>query len=185
MNDPWLRRNLEQLHTASYGWAVCCCGRNHGQADEVLQRTYLKVLDGSARFDGSGDFKTWLFAVIRRTAADERRWNALSWRRLIRYAVDVPIRTTGSCEGEMEGQLQLRQLFANALSQLPSRQRELLHLVFYENMTVEEAAAVMAISVGAARQHYARGKNNIRNFVEFEPGDEPRARQSGATNFVW
>jgi RNA polymerase sigma-70 factor, ECF subfamily len=39
----------------------------------VLQTVYLKVLMGKARYNGKSSFKTWLFAVIRRTAADERR----------------------------------------------------------------------------------------------------------------
>jgi DNA-directed RNA polymerase specialized sigma24 family protein len=34
---------------------------------------YLKILQGRARYRDGAAFKTWLFAVIRLTAADERR----------------------------------------------------------------------------------------------------------------
>ena len=61
---------LEQLHHASYGWALCCCGRDRVMAEDVLQTAYWKVIDGRARYGARSSFKTWLFAVIRKTAAE-------------------------------------------------------------------------------------------------------------------
>src|SRR5215471_6109803 len=81
MTDSELRTALETHHSESYGWALSCCARSSVEAESVLQTVYLKVLMGKARYEGKSSFKTWLFAVIRRTAADERRRNIL--RRLL------------------------------------------------------------------------------------------------------
>src|ERR1700687_4569203 len=73
MDDVELRLQLERVHADCFGWAMSCCGRNRDDAEEVLQTVYLSVLDGRARYDARSSFRTWIFGVIRRTAASERR----------------------------------------------------------------------------------------------------------------
>jgi RNA polymerase sigma factor (sigma-70 family) len=58
-----------------------------------------------------------------------------------------------------------------ALAQLPGRQREILHLVFYQDMSIAEAAEVTEIGVGSARTHYERGKARLRAILEDRRND--------------
>jgi RNA polymerase sigma-70 factor (ECF subfamily) len=51
------------------------------------------------------------------------------------------------------------------LRALPGRQRQVLHLVFHEDLTVEAAAGVRGVTVGSARTHYARGKARLRELL--------------------
>src|SRR5438128_7373584 len=68
-----LERELDQLHPAAFGWALACCAGDRAAAEDALQASYLKILDGRARFDGRASFRTWLFSVVRYTAAGQRR----------------------------------------------------------------------------------------------------------------
>ena len=86
METEELKALLEQHHASSFGWAMACCRRDHAEAEDVLQIVYLKVLDGKARFNGASSFKTWLFAVIRKTASDQRRKNLLRGLTMLRAA---------------------------------------------------------------------------------------------------
>src|SRR2546423_518567 len=86
MDSSELHLRLERCRRESYGWALCCCSRDAAEAENVLQSVYLKILEGKARFDGRAAFKTWLFAVIRKTAAEARRRKLFRSLRLVGYA---------------------------------------------------------------------------------------------------
>ncbi len=160
MDDVELRRQLERVHADCFGWAMACCGRDPDDAGEVLQTVYLKVLDGRARYDGRSSFRTWLFGVIRRTAASERRKAWLRGLLLKREADGLGPEAPAPPDAQIERDSRCRSLH-NALAHLAPRQHEVLQLVFYHELTVEDSAAVMGISIGSARTHYARGKARL------------------------
>jgi RNA polymerase sigma-70 factor (ECF subfamily) len=165
MHDADIRTDLETCHASAYGWALACTNRDPAEAEEVLQTVYVKVLEGKARFRGESTFRTWLFSLIRLTAADRRRRHVLA--RL--FAVRLAERRVEPAFEQPEERLfrdETRAVFLRALGALSRRQREALDLVFYHDMSVEEAAAVMRVTVGAARQHYERGKRRLRQVLE-------------------
>ena len=173
-----LNAQLERLHAESFGWALCCCRRDRHRAEEVLQQVYLKVLSGKARHRGEGSFKTWLFAVIRLTARDEARRHWLAQFRFTRFARSAEPEPQASAHGDDE-----TAGLVDALDTLPPRQRETLHLVFYQELSIAQAAEVMRISVGSARTHYERGKAAIRQTLsqqkifDKDSHHEPRRQQ--------
>src|SRR5689334_16388400 len=162
-----LKAELETLHQASFGWALNCCAYDRADAEEVLQTVYLKILQGKAIYRGESKLRTWLFAVIRKTAITERRKQVL--RSLITIN-DTDNRQGSQPEIEFE-RSEMQQRFQQALSGLPGRQRETLHLVFYQDLSLSEAAEVMNISIGSARRHYERGKKRLREVLDREGVD--------------
>lgn len=156
---------LESHHEAAYGWALSCCASHPGDAADVLQSTYQKILQGRARYKGVSSFRTWLFAVIRNTAAEERRKRWIRSLRLDKFARE---RENEPAQEESSEQLEGSErtnLLRDALAKLPRRQREVLHLVFYQELTVEAAAEIMHVSIGSARTHYARGKQRLASLL--------------------
>ncbi len=157
-----VKQSLEELHPASFAWSVTCCHGNRGEAEEVLQASYLKVLEGRARFGGRSSLKTWFFSVVRRTALERRRRQRVRQALLLGWAGretstggNAPDPHADAARTERSSRI------LDALACLSSRQRQILELVFYQDLTVAEAAAVLGVSLGSARTHYARGKKNL------------------------
>ena len=177
MDSSELRANLEKYHSESYGWALSCCAHNHAEAEGVLQTVYLKVLEGKARFDGRAAFRTWLFAVIRRTALDERRRHWLRGFGLLKYVEHGARAASVASPDDAVYQAEMQTLLRRVLADLPKRQREVLQLVFYHDLSLAEAAEVMSVSLGSARTHYERGKKQLRQWLKKEQvSDEARRR---------
>jgi RNA polymerase sigma-70 factor (ECF subfamily) len=157
-----LEAALEALHEVSFGWARSCC---HGDADDaadVLQTAYAKVLSGAAKFGGRSAFKTWFFGVIRLTALERSRGGA---RQLVLDAGDPLDATTSAPADVAYIEAEDGHALRRALDQLPARQHEVLHLVFYQDMSIAEAALVMGVSLGSARTHYERAKQRLRTLL--------------------
>jgi RNA polymerase sigma factor (sigma-70 family) len=159
-----LVKEIERLHESAFGWARACCDGRSEEAEDVLQTTYLKILDGRAVFEGRSAVRTWLFGVIRRTAAEHRRrWVARRLRSLRESG--NPAGPAPASPDDILASSDEAQHLNRALVQLSRRQRQVLHLVFYEDLTVEQAADVMDVSVGSARAHYHRGKERVRRLL--------------------
>lgn len=170
MEPADLRDALAELHPASRGWALACCGRDASAAADVLQEAYWKVLEGKARFDGRSALKTWFFSVIRLTAMEQRR-SVLRWFGRSAPSEDrEPPASSSAKPDRAREKSETASRLSRALAALAPRQREVLHLVFYEELSVADAAAVMGVTVGSARQHYDRGKTRLKELL----GDERR-----------
>jgi RNA polymerase sigma-70 factor (ECF subfamily) len=165
MSRVELEQELSRLHAAAFGWALFCCDGHRARAEDALQASYLKILDGRARFAGRSSFRTWLFGLVRWTAAEEgrrgglRRWWPLS-------SAGDPVECGGSDPADRLVRSEESRRLEGALADLPRRQREVLHLVFYQELTIAAAAELLGIGVGTARTHYERGKAALRHVLE-------------------
>lgn len=160
--DP-IREQLAELNDSAFGWAMVCCHRDRDVAVEVLHKAYCRILGGDAEFKGKAKFSTWVFGVIRNIAREETRRQQRDRERFQQnFELAADAYAFIHRDEQSSEQKELASRLRTAMQELSDRQRELLHLTFYQDMTVEQAAEVLQISVGSARQHYHRAKAALR-----------------------
>ncbi len=164
MDHGDLRAMLAAAHLDARAWAVRCSGDRPDDADDLLQGVYVAVLEGKARYDGRSAFRTWLYGVIRISAANRRRRLWLHRLLLERHGNRVAPTAPPPADHSAERASRASRLRA-AVGRLSVRQREMVELVFYHELTVEEAAGVLGLALGTARTHFARGKARLATML--------------------
>src|SRR5262249_50274278 len=76
---------------------------------------------------------------------------------------------------------EMRILLQQTLARMPNRQREILQLVFYHELSLSEAAAVLGIGLGSTRRHYDRGKKKLRQLLEEATAHHAMGREENFT----
>ena len=127
--------------------------------------SYVGVLENGLRFGGQSTLKTWLFGVIRNKARARMRRDRVRALLGLRHASRIDGPQPAILPDDDVVATERRERTRHALGQLARRQREVLLLVFYHDLTIEDAAKVMRVSLGSARVHYQRGKHKLASLL--------------------
>lgn len=154
-NNPNVPRSaLQAIHTDVFGWALSRCNYERATAEDLVQQAYVELLSGNARFDNKSTLKTFVFSVVQNLARSR-------YRRLVTRLRFVQQSAPTEASEESDTAEDLSHVW-QAVRNLPARQRDIIELVFCRELTIEQAAMVMGVSVGTGRVHYDRAKKALR-----------------------
>ena len=157
-----LRHHIEALHADAFRWALHQAG-DRQLAEDALQAAYEALLSGAASCREPEAFKSFFFGVVRNKVRALRRrqtfsrFVALDFNALQKRPAPPP-----SSSGADPRVAAVQQ----ALLTLSPRQRDLIELVFYHELTLDEAARTLGINPGTARTHYDRAKRALRTHLD-------------------
>lgn len=144
------------------------------RVEDLSQETFLRVFRARQRYQPTAAFRTWLFTIATRLCLNDLR----SRRR--EKKVIAPISGAGSGEETAqdflehlpdpspegaEGALERRELEAavdRAIAELPPQQRAAILLLRFEELSYQEIAEVLGISVMALKSLVHRGRERLR-----------------------
>jgi RNA polymerase sigma-70 factor (ECF subfamily) len=138
-------------------YLVRVAGSNH-VAEELLQQTWLSVLEHIDKFDAtssSGGFKAWLFRIATNKANDT--WRSRGREKVAKAGLKLVTDEEGpDASQRMEGSEQEEKL-RRAIGQLPENQRQVLLLRYYSEMKFVEIAQMLGCPLNTAlgRMHKA------------------------------
>lgn len=152
-----------------YRYFLRQCG-HAGQADELYQDVFMRVIGAAASYEASARFTTWLFRIAHNRLVDH-------WRKMGREPVD-PI-ADGEDDGAFdppapetavpERQAANKQLGAAllaALAELPEVQREAFLLAEEGGLTLEEIAAIAGVGRETIKSRLRYATAKLRNKLE-------------------
>ena len=136
--------------------------REPATADDLLQRTFLKLHGARASYRPGAPLRPWLFTIAARVRLDELRSrlhlpDSCDEETLARAAEErgEPARPDGE-HADLVARVRA------AVDALPEAQRVVVHLHRYEGMSFGEIARVLATSEGAVKQRAFRAYARLR-----------------------
>jgi RNA polymerase sigma-70 factor (ECF subfamily) len=128
-------------------------------ADDIVSDTFLTAFRRRGRYDPShADARPWLYGITARLISRHRRVEIRFYRALVRSGVDEIAEPYAE---RVDDRVAAQQVgLAAALAQLSHRDREVLLLVAWAEMSYEDVARALDIPVGTvkSRLHRARAK---------------------------
>ncbi len=139
-------------------------GQGPGDADDIAQDAFLRVWLYARQWRADGArFSTWLYRVVVNLCIDRgRRPAPLPLDGVADMADTAPV---------APGLIQRRQrarMVADAVAALPATQRQAVHLCYFEERSNAEAAARMAVSVGALQSLLVRGRRALKRQLDMD-----------------
>jgi len=155
---------LEQLYAAHYGGLVRMAVlllRDQGLAEDVVQDAYVAV---HGRWDRIDPAKAP--AYLRQTVVNRSR-SALRHRSVVGRHRPEPL-PDGAPADHRVLETERRTRVLDALAELPTRQREVLVLRHYLDLSEADIAATLGISRGAVKSHASRAAAALRARLSLE-----------------
>jgi RNA polymerase sigma factor (sigma-70 family) len=154
-----------------YRYFLRQCGHS-GEADELYQDVFMRVIGAAAGYEPTAKFTTWLFRIAHNRLVDH-------WRKSGREPVDPlpsdedggdcafdPPAPEGAAPERREEQRQLGAALIVALNELPEVQREAFLLAEEGGLTLEEIAAVSGVGRETIKSRLRYATAKLRSKLE-------------------
>jgi len=137
-------------------------------AEELAEDTFVLLGTKKPRDKGKGSFRTWLYTIGRNVAIDHIR----KYRKNSEVSIDDIELVSEEESVEAAYIRQERKIIVHrAMRKLSPEYRQVLWLVYFEELSNKEAAGIMKKSVRSVESLLYRAKKSLRSQLEMEGFD--------------
>jgi RNA polymerase sigma factor (sigma-70 family) len=156
--DPAALRTVYDRHAHIVFGVALRALSTHQDAEDITQQVFVQAWRGRSTFDVErGVFGSWLTGITRRQVAERFAARARDH--------DIANRTSRAVDGWRSGtddQVVESVVVADELARLPTGQREVMTLAFFDDLTHQQIAARTGLPLGTVKSHLRRGLERLR-----------------------
>jgi RNA polymerase sigma-70 factor (ECF subfamily) len=167
---------IERYEQQVFGMVYRLLG-NQSDASDVVQEVFLKVFRGVSTFREQSSLRTWIYRIAVNEAHNHRRW-------FVRHCkLEVPLEETrpehpnsleytpdpGRSPFEQAMDSEARTLIERALTQINPVFRTAVVLRDVQNLSYEEIAEILQVSLGTVKSRILRGREALRRELTQRP----------------
>ncbi len=167
---------LDRYGQATFGLVYRLLG-NQTDACDVVQEVFLKVFRGVHGFREQSSLRTWIYRIAVNEVHNHRRWWVRHCRREVSIESDGAerngslefARDPGRSPYDQALDSQTRRLVERALTRIKPVFRTAVVLRDVQNLTYEEIADVLQVSLGTVKSRILRGREALRKELTQRP----------------
>ena len=129
-------------------------------AEDVTQRTFVRVFERLDSYRGDARFRTWLYRVAVNLAIDHVRGGKGDW-----IPLEDDFAFTNSLGTERLVAAEIWRKVRERLAELPPRQRLVVELRVYHDLSFDEIATIVDSTEDAAKVNYHHGVKRLRALI--------------------
>lgn len=132
-------------------------------AEDLVGETFLVAFSRRSSYDLSHpDARPWLFGILTKLISRHHRSEAARYRALLRTPPERDVESPADRVAAGVSAQAARPGLASALAALPAKDRDVLLLIAWGDLTYEEAARALGIPTGTVRSRLNRGRRKLR-----------------------
>ncbi|NRQ31414.1 sigma-70 family RNA polymerase sigma factor [Nonomuraea sp. NN258] len=132
-------------------------------AEDLVGETFLVAFSRRKSYDLSyPDARPWLFGILTKLISRHHRSEAARYRALLRAPQDRAVESPADRVAAGVTAQAARPELAAALAALPAKDRDVLLLIAWGDLTYEEVAQALGIPIGTVRSRLNRGRRKVR-----------------------
>lgn len=169
-----IERHFNKAYQIAYGIL-----RQHEDAEEVVQDSFVKMHKVLHDFRGDSHFTTWMYRIVTNYAKNRYRWNK---RRGSKKNVSINAPIDGGDSGDLVLELPGKEMNPNKassynelekgvyqhLQDISPLYREVLILRNLDGLSYEEISTILDCKIGTVKSRIARGRDELRRRLKKE-----------------
>ncbi|MDF2950978.1 MAG: hypothetical protein K0S18_561 [Anaerocolumna sp.] len=133
-------------------------------AEDIFQDVFIKVNNKLHTFQGDSSIKTWIIRITINTCKDylKSAWNQKVIPMMEYQENTLPSEDHFSAVEKQEESQMIRQ----TVMKLPDKYKDIILCVYFQDMTISEAAKSLRIAEGTAKSRLSRAKERLKVSLE-------------------
>lgn len=151
----------QQYYQEIYHFLLRWTNRRKDLAEELVQECFYQVFLSLPRYKGNSSIRTWIYQIAKNVACKYYEKNPILQSLDEQTLEEYGTYSKGNVE-EQYIQQEERKWLQQKIFQLPEKYRDVMIYRVYYDMTYEQIAKNMNISVNSAKVLFHRGKQKIQ-----------------------
>lgn len=128
--------------------------RSKNDADDIFQEVFLRYIKKNIKFESEEHIKAWLIRVT--VNCSKKLWSS-SW-----------IKKTVPLEDNISFNMKEENYIHDILLSIPKKYRSIIHLFYYEDLSVNQISEILKINPSTIRVQLMRARNILKEKLKGE-----------------